>query len=289
MNQPLKNIKVICRLSGFSGATVLLIEKDNGVRVIRKIASSEKSISSLKLQVERQSFLKKHLGSVVNVPEIIDCYESGDEYWYDMQYIQAIEAVDFLSAPSRLELRYFASKLFMIFSAQSVFKDQYTVQFDLVNEINKKLAKINTASDFKFSPIISQISHLLPHEYYSLNSNIVHGDMTLENILIDKSSQLWLIDPSPLSTINHYWLDVAKTYQGLHSNWFTRRNKSIARSTAAILSDMISQHMIDFDPDYSLFHKSLTALNYARILPYCLRVSDVQIPLEAIKRILYNQ
>lgn len=288
MKESLENINIISHLSGFSGATVLLIEKKNRMRAIRKIATTKKSRLALKQQVERQMYLKTNLGSAVNIPDVIGCHESADEYWYDMQYIQAIEAVDFLSAPSRLELQDFTSKLFVIYSAQSIFNDQKTIKFDLVDEVNKKLTLINGATDHRFSYILSQISHSLPQVKYTLYSNIVHGDMTLENILVDKNSQLWLIDPAQSSGINHYWLDVAKTYQGLHSTWFAHRNKSISRSTATILSDIISRHMNNFDPDYSLFHKSLTALNYARILPYCLRQSDTQIPLGAIERILYN-
>ena len=72
----------------------------------------------------------------------------------------------------------------------------------------------------------------------TIATTFCHGDLTLENMVIDRDGRIWLIDllDSPLE---HHWQDVAKLHQDLTGGWYLRRVAPIARSALDFVSGAV--------------------------------------------------
>jgi hypothetical protein len=94
-----------------------------------------------------------------------------------------------------------------------------------------------------------------------------HGDLTLENIVVDHDGRLWFLDllDAPFES---YRQDVAKLHQDLDGGWYLRRQGAIARCVGDFVGRQVFQTAARLDPSYASIHAVLMAATFIRIIPY---------------------
>ena len=60
----------------------------------------------------------------------------------------------------------------------------------------------------------------LSEEYFNKNRSFCHGDLTLNNMILTRENDIYVIDPNPPKEVYTSWLlDVAKLYQSIHYDY----------------------------------------------------------------------
>jgi aminoglycoside/choline kinase family phosphotransferase len=110
---------------------------------------------------------------------------------------------------------------------------------------------------------LEQLRDLTP----DLQATFCHGDLTLENIIVDDRGRPWLVDFLD-APFEHWWQDVAKLHQDLDGGWYLLSQSPIARCVVDYLSKRVLAAAAARDPRYALVHSVMLACTFARILPY---------------------
>ena len=228
----------------------------------------------LRDQSRRQHELSLNLEGVASVPQIFDDGVADDCYWFDMEFIAGVDAVDYLAFGTRQRLERLAEQIGLILEVEASKAISGQDQLDLHRLVLDKLDEINQVTGNVHYDILLLIRQALGENRIFLEPTIAHGDLTLENILIDKHEKLWLIDAIG-SPINHYWTDLAKLFQDLVGRWYKHRGRNLSIGLTRTMTDHIFKHAIKLDLRYSEVHSVLLALTFARILPYCKYTQDV--------------
>jgi hypothetical protein len=109
---------------------------------------------------------------------------------------------------------------------------------------------------------------------------LCHGDLSLENILVEQDGRLVLIDflDGPWS---HFLLDVSKLHVDILAHWYARHRPRISEWVMLILRESL----LSFAPvvRHEAFLRPLLALDLARILPYTQSSSHRLLLTEQIK------
>lgn len=263
-------------LSGFSGAYVALVgETGSHRKYVRKAAVSPEGSGRLKEQARLQRQLATALSGTVCVPAILDEGSAGGCYWYDMAFVPGLDAVEYLSTATRQRAESFVRQIVAILRVQAGTVGVERTAIDLRYQFDGKLDEIDTRTAGAFKALTVPLRTTLGQEQILLVPNFAHGDLTLENILVDQDERLWLIDTIP-SPFDHYWIDLAKLYQDLEGRWFLHRGRSLSIGLTRMISENIMQQANQLDPRYGHCHAALLGLTFARILPYCKDARDTQ-------------
>jgi len=110
-----------------------------------------------------------------------------------------------------------------------------------------------------------------------------HGDLTLENIMIDRKGSLCLIDPIA-SPFDHYWMDWAKLFQDCEGEWFLHRGQRIEPGICHWLRQRLYASACARSAHYAAWHYLLLGLTFARILPYTRTDDDVRFVSQRVYR-----
>jgi hypothetical protein len=278
----------IVQLSGFSGAHVALLDADTQNKRVRKAALDPGSSNRLRDQAARQMHLADLFKGVVCMPEILSYGENGGCYWYDMEYISGVDAVDYLTIGTRPKIDNLLGQIKALMEVQFLSADKNAFEIDLNLCVNKKLLEIDTATSGKHNKCLQAIVSKMPDRTVMLQPTSVHGDLTLENILVDRAGKIWLIDTIP-SPFDHYWIDIAKLFQDLVGRWYLHRGRTLSIGMISTITDEIFSHVEFLDKRYLNYHTTLLALNFARILPYCKSKEDIGFVYERIDIALLNK
>jgi len=104
-----------------------------------------------------------------------------------------------------------------------------------------------------------------------LEKYTVHGDYTLENILI-KNDDIKIIDPNPEVDLPVRSLDWAKLYQSLHSGYelyFSEINNSESQEKMHHYFKYIENYIhVNYGVENVLRTKFMEAIHLIRLLPY---------------------
>ena len=271
----------VTQLSGFSGALVALLDADTSNIRVRKAALEAGSSDRLRDQAIRQFRLAKILKGVVNVPAILSDGEEDGCYWYDMEYVAGLDAIEYLAAGTRTKIDNILHQIGAILEAQARFVDDSASGINLHQRVTTKLLEIDATTGGRHSLQLNAIMAAMPDKPIVLRPTIVHGDLTLENVLIDRKEQMWLIDTIP-SPFDHYWIDLAKLFQDLVGRWFLHRGRTLSIGLIKTMADGVLKRAITLDPRYLDYHTVLLALSFARILPYCRSKDDIDFVSERI-------
>jgi hypothetical protein len=266
-------------LSGFSGAQVALVRTSAGRRFVRKAARNASSSVVLRRQAKRQQWLQTALAGSANVPEVIAEGEIEGLYYFDMPFIEARDAVNFLSSAKFDELGEFAGRIEALIAALACAGPGPGVSRPPTkNVLLSKLDEIAARTGGRFAdalaPLCAATEALAVFtDPENAAPTAVHGDLTFENILVGRGGQLWLID-SIESPFDHYWLDWSKLFQECEGRWHAHRGRTISISVTWWLRGRWMSAAARLAPDYPSRHYILLGLTFARILPYALSDRD---------------
>lgn len=282
---------VIRKLSGHSGCIVYLCENDEtGEAYIRKVSGDSKYNHRLERQCKKQIWLQGSLknfhstnGRNLFTPKVLSTGEINGNFYFDMEYVRAQTFAEYLCTAKIFSLVDIVSTILEFF----LFEISHSKQNLDSNYIFRQ--KIET---IKFSPellepeVVQCLEILKNHDFGNLMEGDCLGDLTLENILISPSGDIWLIDL--LDSFYESWvMDVSKLLMDLKAGWSWRlqRNDSNRNLRAYIVKQMI----LEFIASLPVMKGKSTNLIYLqllhalRILPYTHDSLSREIILKFIK------
>lgn len=271
-------------LGGFSGASVVLLRLKDGTNVVRKSAQLASQSSALRAQASRQTWLRLALMGKVNVAEIINDGFKDGLYWFDMHYVEGRDTTTHLIYGSFEDAEIFTKRLqaMLVELASLPSFRKPPDDWAFVDALTAKLNEINGRTNGRFRHLVAPLAELIasaPDQV--LAPSFAHGDLTFENILIDRHGQLCLIDPID-SPFEHRWMDWTKLFQDCEGRWHLHRRRELPLSVSWRLRESLIQFVGLLDPGYRSIHYLLLGLTFARILPYAETDSDIAFVTERI-------
>ena len=255
-------------LTGYSGACIA-IATHRGRTFVRKGAADPGLNGPLRAQRDRLVRLAEPLADLVGVPAVLGDGEIDGHYFFDMELVQGRDAATHLGATSFEGVRDFASRIEGLIDrlAESrVASAGGPGPLPLL----AKLEQVDGRTGGRHRAALAAAADVvrgLPASMWPGERSLMHGDLTLENVLVDRSGRLWVID-SIDGPFEHYWQDLAKLCQDLEGHWHRRRGHPISTGVTAWLRDRLLTRAARHDSRYHVVHHLLLAVTFARILPY---------------------
>jgi aminoglycoside phosphotransferase len=265
------------RLPGFSGADVFLLSRRRGPWFVRKAARTPLGNMRLQRQAAKQIAFAERRMLPVRTPRVLDEGAIAERYYFDMELVRGRDGATFMREASHPELRAFAEHLcgYLRLAAASN-PIEPTDPIDLRARLRSKLCDVRSRVDPRHFDLLDtldrQLSAIAMPEI--LRPTLSHGDLTLENIMVDYDRTIWffdLLDPP----FQHYWCDISKLAQDIEGGWYLRRGPAIAHSVRVFLKNSIIRVAEDLSDSYSQLSYVLLSLDFARILPYAHQPADV--------------
>lgn len=260
----------IKNLVGHSGCNLFLY-KDQDRIFLRKDAGSVDYNNRLKKQFIKQ---KKFNLKNINTPKI---YEYGlDEkgvFYFDMEYINGITLSEYMR---KIKVKEIVNLINLLFDALPINR-KLSVRNCKNNQVifHKKIfyLKNNCENLHIYNSEIKLALEFLQHfDFNKIPYSPCCGDLTLENIIIDSSGKIYLIDLLD-SFYNSWMIDIAKLLQDLELGWSYRKDKIVdygLNLRLAIAKQALLENLASFENSKeiisSIYH--LLLLNVLRIYPY---------------------
>ncbi len=267
-------------LSGFSGAHIGLLRDAGGRTFVRKAAQEPHDSTRLRRQAERQSLLSAQIERCASVPAILRDGEAEGCYWFDMEYVIGRDGVTWLGHATISQFGNFAEAVTSVIERLAA-TPHTGASFDPAAAVRTKLLEIDTRCAGEYGATLAPLVAIADTLSATLSPTATHGDLTLENIMVDGTGQLWLIDTID-SPFDHYWVDLSKLFQDCEGRWFLHRGRSLPLGTSWELRQRLMAAATRLDARYPAFHHLLLALNFARILPYARSDQDRAFILDRI-------
>jgi len=237
---------ILKRLHGSSAASVYLIEQNNTVfirKYIKKTTDMWIHYENLRRQLEdirRFDFYWK--GSC---PKILSVYENNEEFYFDMEYLQDYVEVSVLEPTEQIKIvTNLFSKLFKevycfskpmngLIWISNYIKTKIIPKLDEIQEFDELFYTIVNSISFKINSksvkgLRSMFESINLEEYTPSSIHCIHGDLTLENILIQTSTaDIKFIDHGGSSYMDSYYLDLGKVFQSIvakYEKWITQEH-----------------------------------------------------------------
>lgn len=232
--------EIIKEFYGFSGSKIIKINKNNNIFV--------RKINNVNRNIERYQVLKNYN---ISIPEILTIGEN----YYDMEFIESIDMLTFISFFNIDILLNFLKNTFIKFQQNVVDKNYIKTYEEKLNFYDWNILPFNK------NELIERLPACIPQTLY-------HGDLTLDNILYDiKRQKFILIDPLT-SVYDSYVFDLAKLNQDLICGWFSRNHTDKHKDKINYLLKKLSETHKELKNNYLLI------LMLIRIIPYCNTVQD---------------
>ena len=257
-------MKVIKKLSGLSGCQVLLCE-DNNSLFVRKISSSVEYNVRLRRQFIKQKFFKN---PIIKTPIIYSAGKITDKFYFDMEFVRSETMSRKIGGSvSPEDLTKIITFFFGEIENYPIIKNKSSDQIIL-----NKIKSIKPSKYVQNSLIFEKgIEKLIQNKWGNIPYSFCHGDMTLENILMGPSGEIYLIDFLD-SFIDSWLIDVAKVLQDLELGWSWRNEPADSNRTlkCLIAKDFVINKLLSLKNGEELLHDcySLFLLNILRIYPY---------------------
>lgn len=253
-------------LKGFSGCELEIIDVDEH-KCVRKRSSSIDYNHRMLEQKRKQSDV--HIGDLNNCRVIDEGNENG-LYYFDMEYINGMTLADYMES---IELSDIDQMVFKLTNHYSMYteRDDKASGFFCRKVSDVKNAIYNNSIVKRDNDTIQEAINELEHYSwkYVVNSPC-HGDMTMENILIDKDG-CYLIDF--LDSFYDTWqIDAAKLLQDAECYWSYRYKPMTMNLKVRLLifRDLCIEKIMKMQSgkDFldSVYH--ILLLNILRIFPY---------------------
>ena len=274
-------LELIETLKGNSFSTTCLIKKDGDLLVRKYINKSIKQhYDKLKRQVDdlkRQYYYDNSL-----VPAVKNIQDNDYYFYYDMEYLENYQELEKFHKNIKLSILQkvidklsenvycYKRKQHSILFVEEFFNEKiypklnkYEKESELMDYIiNGKNVIINNQSYVGIREVLSTLDM---EKYDTEYVNPIHGDLTLENILYNENfDDFKLIDPDGSRYVDSCYLDLAKIFQSIVSNYAEWKN----------LKTVITDHSINnltcvsefFDNQYSLEDYKNICQKYAEIM-----------------------
>jgi thiamine kinase-like enzyme len=230
------NIEIIKNISSNSFAETYILKR-KGDLFVRKVVSKkhgEKHVNTLKRQkadMERFNFLCNDI-----CPNVLDEGENNLEYYYDMDFLKGYKELSCFKEPIQIEVLkkliknvkktcysmskelyediwmndFLNSKIYPKFDSFSLLNDQFNTI------INKQKIVINEKSYYGLRATLDLIDKtaLCPKKIC-----VIHGDLTLENIMYNGNQDTKLIDMDGSRIFDARELDLGKLSQSIVSRY----------------------------------------------------------------------
>ncbi len=291
---------------GGSDTTIILISNTDG-KVVRKL--SQGSCDKLKFQYD---WLRRRHG-LKNVTDVISSCSESDLFFYDMPYHQDYipyfnyisknpvensitmldKIIDFTTQQIHTSKKTQSSEQIYQEYLKVKVKDKMRRCFKLIDDLESLCQSdsvvINDVSYLGFTKIYNKLSSdpgivKLCSEY---KESAVHGDLTVENILVNHSGNFILLDPNNENIISDPLIDWAKLNQSFDSKYeYLCTINECKKQDNVIFHDQI--HSQRYEDINNYFNKKMKekltdqeilklklhqAIHFSRMLPYKARKS----------------
>lgn len=255
----------ITSLGGHSGCKVLLCEAEDDTAFVRKISSDIDYNERLKIQAQKQ---KSFQSTYLKAPKVYATgYMEDGLYYFDMEYIQGITLAEKIKTIEIGKIRPMVERIILAITKEDICTSEILQAKEV---FCKKIDDLEQKLKHKNNPIIDEAIRLLKeHDWSGIGKSQCHGDLTLENIII-QDNQLYLIDF--LDSFYDSWiLDVSTMLQDVLVMWSYRKEQKINNNTLVrlilfkdILMDILSEKKMGVGNEvyYALLLKLI------RIYPY---------------------
>lgn len=261
---------VITELSGHSGCQVLLCENEKGAHFVRKIsASREYNVRLVAQQIKQQCYLQRG----ILAPRILDSGFTDDGcYYFDMEYVKGITLSKYIQTIEVSSIRPLVENIvntIMIGTHQAKpIKAAPCCTIDLfcekIRDTERKIPQ-----QHKTDTIKTCFEILQKHDWSSIPEGDCHGDLTLENIIIN-GDRLYYIDFLD-SFFDSCVMDFAKLLQDTQTMWSYRNEDNVNTNTTIrlkIFRDVLRQLVQEKMPAQFSELEYVLLLHLARIYPY---------------------
>lgn len=265
-----RDAQLVRPLSGLSGARVLLMTKNARHWFVRKIAKEPANNARLRRQMEKQLTFSSAVRTVVKVPEVLDHGEIEGLAYFDMEFVRGIDGVSYLRRSNRDDLVGLADRFCEYVVALGRHPVDAAESSTLFEALYSKLCDVQRRTSLLDHATLGQLFTALEFVRDAgsgLRGTLCHGDLTLENIIVDDAKQLWMLDLLD-APFEHYWLDVAKLHQDLEGGWYLLSHPPISRYVLEYLGNRVMAAATGVDERYAQVHAVLLACTFVRILPY---------------------
>jgi len=279
--------RAVRRLSGLSGALVYMMTRDERTWFVRKGASTTEHNERLRRQARKQAALAVALPETVRTPRILDEGTIDGRFFFDMEIVQGVDAATYLRTSDYADIRRVTAELCEYLRAAAsrpplVALDAPQTLFDY---LYSRVCDVQSLTSALTADVLSRVLVGLDQVRVAGDPpmTLCHGDLTLENIVVDHDGRLWFLDllDAPFES---YRQDVAKLHQDLDGGWYLRRQPAIARCVGDYVGRQVLHAAARLDPSYPMIHPVLMAATFIRIVPY---VSDAQSRAFVLERVAH--
>jgi len=257
-------------LSGLSGARVVLMTRDGQRWFVRKAAGDAAGSARLRRQLAKQLAFGHALDGAVRVPRVLDQGELDGRFYFDMEFVRGMDGISYLRRASYAEVGQMADRLCGYLDEIATRAPYGAGGPGLFDALYAKLCDVHARTRELGGDTLAQLFLALEQlrtTSAALRPTMCHGDLTLENVVIDERGAFWLLDFLD-APFEHWWQDVAKLHQDLDGGWYLMKQPPIARCVLDYLSQRLLTAAARRDPLYPRIHAVLLASTFVRILPY---------------------
>lgn len=251
-------------LSGHSGCEISLF-RENNCFFVRKTAGRPEYNKRLRIQIAKQVSYKSAKNSNIRVPQI---YKTGIQdgiFYFDMEYLNCCTMAKYIETVSIKEIPAFVG---MIVNELHI---EDSIIMPETNEIFQKKIKSLYNNIPTEDVYINALKRLEGFDFSEIPYSKCHGDLTLENILLDVKSNIYLIDFLD-SFFDSWMIDVAKILQDLELQWSYRHEEisSNLELRLAVARDNLIKYISELPDGEKKFLQIyyILLLNVIRIVPY---------------------
>lgn len=255
-------MELVKTLSGHSGCNLYLYQ-DNNMYFVRKDSGKENYNRRLKKQfIKQRSFVLKG----IKTPKILNYGIDKGLFYFDMEYVPGTTLSNIFKNVQLNEIEYFIK---LLFNSLLISEGKYQSNTDSV--FKKKISEISSKIEIKEDFVLKALDLLNQYDFNKIPCGYCCGDLTLENIILTPSGQIYLIDLLD-SFYNSWMMDVAKLLQDLELGWSYRYEKknfnlNLRLNTAKnILLARLASYPKGNEYIESIY--MLLLLNTLRIVPY---------------------
>lgn len=257
-------------LSGNSGSDVLLYRDQYGHFLVKKQSKNSTQSNRLLQQYKKHIFLSRLQNEFFKIPCIVKKGFKDGLFFYEYRYIDGVDLIHYLQKEEAEDMMRVINKLFRIiedFSKKEIYFETEYESIAFTKAFEDKIT-INSATVNLPRQLKNKLLQLSKRMNSINKKTLCHGDLTFDNIIIDKDKNLWLIDCLG-GFYPHYWLDIIRLFQDTEGEWYKIKHKmKIDEKKVADLNQYVKSKVNELDKEYVKNHNFFMAVTFLRIMPY---------------------
>jgi aminoglycoside phosphotransferase (APT) family kinase protein len=285
-DSPPRDVRVLERLGGHSGAEVLLCEH-GAENFVRKTAAGSGTNPRLRKQAIKQRLFAAQ-GFPLPAVRSIGKDDSGRAF-FDMEYVPSRTLAELVVSGAvfnRTGVVEAVAQILWIFRscvAGTLAADTFLGK---IADVARSTEKNSAAADHR-DAIANLSRQLAGRDWSNIPASPGHGDLTLENILVSPGQGVMFIDcDEPFAS--SYWLDFAKLFQDFDGHWclrYSAGNVAAANELTALGREFRALAK-EANPKLPGRLAQLAALHLFRALGYAQSAQTVDFVCRATARVL---